>query len=368
MTGDKDVRALQVRCDNRCETDSCKWVGELGDLEQHRSTCPLQRVPCPNKCQQEERKIPRRDLQEHLRAECPNRPHSCPHCNRKGTYSELTTSHTNQCPKIPIICPNSPCSTVITRETREEHERSECLFAAAPCCHSDIGCPARLRRVELVEHEAELQLHLETAKTTMAALKRHVAGLQEGMARLELKAKKELASVAERADMLLNGQTTFKIPEFSLYKANNKEFRSQPFYTRRRGYKLCVIVEPNGTSRLAKGGYMSVYAHLMRGEHDDSLQWPLVGTVTFELLNQLGNRGHRKRSCNFPADDKDNHRLLAQEIADAGYGCPKFISHAKLMAGGGGHEEVLFLKGDAIYLRVSVEAPDPPDCDWLKCY
>ena len=50
----------------------------------------------------------------------------------------------------------------------------------------------------------------------------------------------------------------------------------------------------------------------MRGEHDDSLQWPLVGTVTFELLNQLGNHTHRKQTCSF---DKDNHRVVDRDIA-----------------------------------------------------
>ena len=365
------MRALFVRCGNTDpEETSCTWRGELGDLEHHQSNCPLERVPCPNKCLQdnEQAKILRKNLETHLTEECPNRQYTCPHCQLKGLYSDLASSHTNECMKIPVKCPNAPCTATITRATLQEHNRSGCLYAIAICKH--IGCSTRLKRAELKEHEANMELHLEITRAMVAGLKTQIAQLKEATAKTELKAKREVSVAVDRANSLLHGQTTIRIPDFMLYKNRNKEFKSQPFYSQQRGYKLCVIVEPNGTSKV-KGAYMSVFAHLMRGEHDDGLPWPLVGTVTFELLNQLGNHDHRKRSCTFPADDKDNHRVLGQEIADAGYGCPKFISHAKLGIGGGAHDaakDVQYLKDDTVYLRVAVEAPDPLDYNWLKCY
>lgn len=367
-----------MRCSNSCIQDNstCSWTGELGDLKYHHSACPQQLLLCPNKCTV---KVVRKYLEKHLEEECTQRPYTCPHCKEEGTFEERTESHVKMCPKLPITCPNSPCSVVTTRDEMNRHRRSDCLFAAAKCCHSEVGCSAKLRRKELTEHEADTSSHLETAKGTIATLRSHEKELVENIEKLEVKMqremelemKREMASALDRAHMMSKGQTTLRMGDFAAHRNTSVEFKSKPFYTGRQGYKMCVIVEANGVSKV-RGAYVSIYAHLMRGEYDDRLPWPLVGTVTFELLNQLGNHDHRKRTSTFPPDDKDNHRVMHQEIAGAGYGCPKFISHAKLGLGGAGSsdlaKDVQYLKDDAIYLRVAIDAPDPVGHDWLKCY
>ena len=256
----------------------------------------------------------------------------------------------------------------------KHHKTTDCLYATAKCSHSEVGCSSVLKRKEMMEHEADMKLHLETAKATIVTVRGHVQELTENMAKLEgrmkremkLEVEQEMASVLEKAYLMRNGQTTFKMGGFAVHKNASIEFKSKPFYTGWHGYKLCIIVEANGVPKV-RGAYMSVYAHLMKGEYDNRLLWPLVGTVTFELLNQLGNHGHRKQTSTFPPDDKDNYRLVHQEIAGAGYGCPKFISHAKL-GGADLAKDVQYLKDDAIYLRVSVEAPKPVGHDWMQCY
>lgn len=302
------------------------------------------------------------------------RSYTCPHCNEEGTYMERTESHVQVCPNVPITCPNSPCAVVTTRDKMKDHKTTDCLYATTQCSHSEVGCSTELRRKEMIEHESDMKLHLEVAKATIVKLRGHTKELTENMGRLEVKMKKEMkmeleqemASVLERAYLMRNGQTTFKMGDFAAHKNASIEFKSKPFYTGWQGYRLCVIVEANGVPKV-RGAYLSVYAYLMKGKHDNKLLWPLVGTVTFELLNQLGNHSHRKQTCTFPADDKDNYRLVHQEIAGAGYGCPKFISHAKL-GGADLAKDVQYLKDDAIYLRVSVDAPKPVGHDWLQCY
>lgn len=368
-----------MKCSNFCSQDdsTCSWTGELGDLKYHHSTCSQQQLPCPNKCSDRDSgepvRVARSYLQKHLEEECGQRPYTCPHCTEEGTYRERTESHVKTCLKLPIRCPNSPCSTIMARDRMKRHKRSECLYATAKCCHAEIGCSAELRRKELTEHEADLGSHLETAKATIVTLRGHVRELTENIGKLEVKMKhemelemrREVELALDRAYLMRKGQTTFRMGDFIAHK--NVEFKSKPFYTGRKGYKMCVIIEANGVSKV-RGAYVSVYAHLMKGEHDDKLPWPLVGTVTFELLNQLGDHDHRKRTCNFPPDDKDNHRLLHHEIAGAGYGCPKFISHAKLGGGAELTKDVQYLKDDAIFLRVTVDAPEPVGYNWLKCY
>ncbi len=367
-TGDKDVNALEVRCNNRCHdnADVCEWVGELWDLRQHRSMCPLESIPCPKECQEDGKRVcvARKHLERHLAEECFNRAHACPLCHASGTYLEIVTTHAAECSKMPIHCPNSPCTAVVARSKMEQHKATECQYVVSPCSYADIGCPVELSRSQMKAHKADAEAHLKVSQATIASLRNQVTELRRDLGRLEVAMNSEMKTAVDMVYMMRNGQTTFKVPNFSMYKVSSTEFKCKPFYSTQCGYKLCVIVEANGVAKV-KGAYVSVYAHLMKGEFDHTLPWPLVGTVTFELLNQLGNHSHRKKSCSFPADDKDNCRVVDREIAAAGYGCPKFISHSKL---GEGSKDCQYLKGDAFYLRVSVEAPDPLEYSWLKCY
>ncbi len=101
----------------------------------------------------------------------------------------------------------------------------------------------------------------------------------------------ELASKSEESFNRLKIQTRLsttiiKLNNFHQHKINNDIIYSSPFYTSLKGYKLCLSFAVNGIGD-GKGNHVSVYACLMKGEYDDSLTWPFLGTVTFELLNQL---------------------------------------------------------------------------------
>ena len=89
--------------------------------------------------------------------------------------------------------------------------------------------------------------------------------------------------------------TPFEIimPEFVKHKAAGDIWYSKPFYSHQRGYKLCLAVHVNGQGD-ANGKAISVFIHLMRGEYDDELVWPLQGNTTVYLLNQFKDEGHHK--------------------------------------------------------------------------
>ena len=79
-----------------------------------------------------------------------------------------------------------------------------------------------------------------------------------------------------------------KLAEFKKYNRSGC-FRSTGFYTRDGGYKMLLIVFPNGCTGRDQ---VEVGACLMKGDHDDHLTWPLKGTLTVQLLNQLGDSNH----------------------------------------------------------------------------
>ena len=74
-----------------------------------------------------------------------------------------------------------------------------------------------------------------------------------------------------------------------------KEWYSSPFFAFEGGYQMCLRIDAAGYGD-GKSTHVSVYLYLMTGPHDDQLEqsgnWPLRGTFTIELLNQLNNSDH----------------------------------------------------------------------------
>jgi peptidoglycan hydrolase CwlO-like protein len=67
--------------------------------------------------------------------------------------------------------------------------------------------------------------------------------------------------------------------------ASKSHWLSQPFYTHEGGYKMRLVVYPNGNF-LGAGTHISVAVYLMSGKFDDKLDWPVNMTLNVTLLNQ----------------------------------------------------------------------------------
>ena len=83
----------------------------------------------------------------------------------------------------------------------------------------------------------------------------------------------------------------FTITDFLKMKESNTEWVSPPFYTHPHGYKVCLVVYPNGID-MGEGSHVSVFVGLLKGEHDDQLGWPLELDFAIELLNWREDKGH----------------------------------------------------------------------------
>ena len=104
---------------------------------------------------------------------------------------------------------------------------------------------------------------------------------------------------------------TFRMTRFLEHKRNNDTFCSSSFYTLPRGYKMHIEVRTNGS---IDGTHVSVSAHLKEGDYDDSLTWPLNGTLTLELLNQLRRRQEPSQEDYPPRINDHRFRAESREI------------------------------------------------------
>jgi hypothetical protein len=142
-----------------------------------------------------------------------------------------------------------------------------------------------------------------------------------------------------------DGTMVWKIPQFSQRNADAKSGKctsifSLPFYTGRYGYKMCLRLYILGDG-IGKGGYMSLFFVLMKGEFDNILQWPFTHKVTFKLLNQ-GNG--RDIIVNFMPDPMSTSFRKPKSDMNIASGCPRFVSHEALNSGGFIVEDTVFIE------------------------
>ena len=319
--GARQIRALRIRCDKL----GCQWEGELQELESHYESCDYVYVSCTKECTTE---VLRRDLPDHLTNECPRRQYQCPHCEEMGEHQERTTSHLETCPKVKVPCPNNQCEVSIPRCDVSTH-RSTCDYEPVSCKYAEVGCEERPLRKDLTSHEEDAQYHLQIATKTIQRLKTQTR-----------QPSHEQTNTSHFA---------FKLTEFQKHFDCNLNYYSPPFHTGQNGYRLCVRVFANGDK---PAGHISVYAHLMKGDNDDSLPWPFTGTLIVELLNQLEDSNHHMGAISFPASSPASRRVLNGERASRGYGCPQFISHNKLHFDP--DKNYQYLKNDTLAFQISI--------------
>lgn len=137
---------------------------------------------------------------------------------------------------------------------------------------------------------------------------------------------------------------TFNMTDFKVKKESNSEYSCPSFYTSSEGYHMSVRVGTNGGDD-TKGTHISLYVCILKGIHDEDLNWPFVGEITVTLLNQLEDKNHAHMVVKIePADNVQ---------VDSSWGIATFIPHSRLE-----HDLYTctqYLKDDALHFRVSVE-------------
>ena len=342
LIGSQEVKALKLVCENL--ENGCGWIGELRSLEEHLSKCEYALIPCHKGCgtQTENIRVIRKDLEHHLAIDCSKRPYTCPHCNVSGEYQERMTKHLDNCPKVEVKCPNLMCNQKTLRCDLSSH-RSTCEYERILCKYAEFGCEERVIRKELREHEEDDQQHNRSMRRTIAQLKKQ-ATQQKKRIRLLCPTKPDFE--------------IFKFQGFDAHKTDEKPFLSPPFYSNENGYKLRIEVDANGHDT-GKGTHVSVFIHLLKGEHDDELTWPFTGTVEVELLNQLEDRFHCKKTGTYT---EEVGKRVENGTSQPGWGWQKFILHSEVEKFSG--RNCQYLKDDSLIFRVSVTLPDSKP--WLE--
>ena len=306
---DREIRNLHIYCTNKKK--GCQWQGELNDISNHLRNsdgCQFKEVKCSNECG---KMIQRQYLTSHVETECPRRKVNCQYCHDTGEHQFIEGQHKEECPKLPLPCPNNCEVGSVPREDMEAHKK-ECPLEMIQCEYYSVGCKrARLARKDQENHNKEkMEEHLIMTKNelTSAKVQLHDTKVELDTAMkqinsLALLVNAQLSPTISNVDLIsiqldtlttvfkFECPVTIKMTEFKDRKKSKKEWWSKSFYTHKKGYKMCLGVDAASHGE-GRGTHVSVYMYLMKGPHDDELTWPLRGEFEIKLLNQISDSEH----------------------------------------------------------------------------
>lgn len=152
-----------VPCPNLCKANSILRK----DINEHKKTCPLEGVICSNGCGIT---LERQHLMVHVKLKCLHRKVNCQYCNVEGQHRFIGYGHIEECPKLPISCPNQ-CKVVVPRDQLNQHLKI-CPLEEIQCEYHVVGCEETMARKDQKEHNSKkIQHHLSLAKDALVAEK-----------------------------------------------------------------------------------------------------------------------------------------------------------------------------------------------------
>ena len=331
------------------------------DMEAHRKECPLQDVKCLLDCGSV---LKRQDLINHVERKCRNRKSECHLCHLTGGLQFIEGEHKEQCPKLPLPCPNKCEVGSVPREDMEAH-RKECPLEMVQCEYHNVGCEERMMRKELEVHKKEyMEKHLSLTTLQLTYALKHIDTLMAAVHPIVPQANcifKEMHSsspavAAAQWSLKLKGRAAlnksadpvcpvvFHVTEFTKKRIAQTRWLSHSFFSHDKGYKMFLRVDVAGHGD-GKGTHLSVFLYLMKGPHDGQLRWPMREKFRIRLLNQISDREHHMMT----ADDVNASRVPDGSKANS-WGHQKFISNEGL------HKitsTCQFVKDNSIFFRIS---------------
>ena len=237
-------------------------------------------------------------LDQHTKV-CPKRPWQCQYCDTTATYDVGANEHLPQCLKFPEPCPNGCEKGTVERCNLEKHLASECSLQLVACEFSHAGCTEKVPRKDLARHmEDGMQKHLLSMSLLNLSLTRELHQKMDEKDRqiteLQLQLQQLDGKVEQHFHNSLVGSVftkEFTLTEFR--KAEKREnFHSEPFYSGWLRYKFKFNIDFADTQ-------MRVYLYLLKGDHDDHLNWPIKCIVRIKILNQVKDHDHIERSASW---------------------------------------------------------------------
>ena len=338
----REVSSVEVYCSN--VSNGCNWRGPFSQLETHlQQDCEYARaVPCPYKCGA---MLHSQEMAEH-ESICPCKPIDDTTVIKqlKHEYAQLVSHVSDMRNTIMLL-------TEQNKELKKE---------------LNILKDTQIRTFDKVfQTNAEIQFQLEEGRGKTDVINRSHDRLKneiEEMRSQHEKSIKQLTShMSNNKDLIqkleshvghvtvtssLTPPIVLVMNDFNRHKMTNQWWQSKPFYSHPCGYKFRLEVKASGNGS-GSGTHVSAYIHVMKGEHDDELKWPLSADVHFCLIDHLNSR-HHDTKVTFAPDNDASLRVPEERLAGIGRGFSQFVPLEALVA----QTECQYLKNDTLTFEI----------------
>ena len=137
---------------------------------------------------------------------------------------------------------------------------------------------------------------------------------------------------------------------YNEHKRVGDQWLSIPFYSTTNGYKLQLCVNANGALD-GINTHLSVGVRLMKGEYDETLNWPLNSEITIQLLNWREDKAHVETIVDhYNAPIAYRTRVIDEGTAPGSRLEPQVIPHKDLEYNADNNTE--YLHNDTLCFRV----------------
>ena len=390
----------EVKCEYCNTTGSYQWINSS-----HREECPKYPVECPNHC--EVGHVRREEISEHLEecplaiVECPYAAVGCESVVRKkekmehvmGSVGQHMEYNKNTILDIQneLKCIKEDLQNTIDRLDAKEKElhstkrdlqvtrdRLDTKEQAVMSVNEDLqDTKDKLKESQKIQSQLQTAItekgrELDEVKKSATRNNRisqaMIQQMKDKFERTEQSLQRQLkinAQLQLQVDTIFNCNwslrltyfansgnkvvpVVIKLAEFEKYKKNDNCLYSTGFYTRDVGYKMCLTIFANGRI-YGSEDYVAVGACIMKGDHDHQLTWPVKGTLTVQLLNQLSDSNHSE-PVKFHFDGSSRNCQRVEIVSHRGVWNDRCIPHKRLSYDA--DKKCQYLKDDCVFLRV----------------
>ena len=117
--------------------------------------------------------IERQYLTIHVETGCPCRKVNCQYCHDTGEHQFIESQHKEECPKLPLPCPNNCKVGTVLREDMDTH-RKECPLEMIQCEYYAMGCAVKMAHRDQEKHyDEKMKEHLIMTTCKLYAKQKH---------------------------------------------------------------------------------------------------------------------------------------------------------------------------------------------------
>ena len=344
----RKVHQVRVHCWHK--DNGCGWVGEINGLKRHADSCELRPWECKFcglKCTYGEGE------RKHWPT-CRKFPEPCPNSCEVGNVERCNIEqHRSVCPFEPVPCGMKEfgCSVVVPRKELATHMKESelqhltamtmlnlCLTKQLQQDSTDRDKKIAQLQQEMIDQkklQTEMKMKMDEIRTAITdeQKKMQIAMLEEQKkmqteinTRID-EQKRELTVLKTDIEKVKHtthhieqhtpcGACTvceiFTFTQYSKRKCSGCNVESDPFYTHHHGYRLKLRILYYTLSDNDIGAHL----YLMKGEYDDQLNWPVEVKVQLELLNQNGDHHHvvRTKNLKWNKDERDTWGVIDEYL------------------------------------------------------